>query len=48
MLYVNVSPSAVDDPELCLAPTWAAARETGLEIERLCLELVSADTCPRP
>ena len=46
MLYLNLSPSAVDDPELCLAPTWAAAREAGLDIERLCLELVSADSSP--
>lgn len=46
MLHLNVSPSAVDDPELCLTPTWVAAREAGLDIERLCLELVSADSSP--
>ncbi len=46
MLFLNISPSAVDEPELCMAPTWAAARECGLDVERLCFELLSTDTCP--
>ncbi len=45
MLCVNVVPDAVDDPEVCLAPTWQAARSAGLDAGRLCFELVRTEGC---
>jgi EAL domain-containing protein (putative c-di-GMP-specific phosphodiesterase class I) len=44
VLCVNLLPSAVDDAERCLAPTWAAAAEAGVATDQLCLELVQTDT----
>lgn len=42
-LFVNVTPTAIYDPEGCLAATWAVARRLGLSLDRVCFQVVETE-----
>jgi diguanylate cyclase (GGDEF)-like protein/PAS domain S-box-containing protein len=46
ILFVNFTPTAIYDPEVCLRTTWAIARRLGLSIERICFEVVETEEFP--
>ena len=46
MLYVNFTPSAIYDPEICLRTTWAIARRLGFPLSRVCFEVVETEQFP--
>jgi diguanylate cyclase (GGDEF)-like protein/PAS domain S-box-containing protein len=46
MLYVNFTPSAIYDPDVCLRTTWAIARRLGFPLSRVCFEVVETETFP--
>lgn len=46
VLFVNFTPTAIYDPEVCLRTTWAIARRLGLSTERICFEVVETEQFP--
>jgi diguanylate cyclase (GGDEF)-like protein/PAS domain S-box-containing protein len=46
MLFVNFTPSAIYDPEICLRTTWAIARRLGFPLSRVCFEVVETEQFP--
>ena len=46
ILFVNFTPTAIYDPEVCLRTTWAIARRHGLSMERICFEVVETEQYP--
>ena len=46
ILFVNFTPTAIYDPEVCLRTTWAIARRHGLSMERICFEVVETEEYP--
>ncbi len=45
-LFVNFTPSAIYDPDICLRTTWAIARRLGFPLSRVCFEVVETETFP--
>ncbi len=46
VLFVNFTPTAIYDPEVCLRTTWAIARRLGLPLSRICFEAVETEEFP--
>jgi PAS domain S-box-containing protein len=46
VLFVNFTPTAIYDPEVCLRTTWAIARRHGLSMDRICFEVVETEEYP--
>jgi EAL domain-containing protein (putative c-di-GMP-specific phosphodiesterase class I) len=46
ILFVNFTPTAIYDPEVCLRTTWAIARRHGLSMDRICFEVVETEQYP--
>ena len=46
ILFVNFTPTAIDDPAVCLRTTWAIARRQGLAMQRICFEVVETVKFP--
>ncbi len=46
VLFVNFTPTAIYDPEVCLRTTWAIARRHGLSMDRICFEVVETERFP--
>ena len=46
MLFVNFTPSAIYDPDICLRTTWAIARRLGFPLSRVCFEVVETEQFP--
>jgi diguanylate cyclase (GGDEF)-like protein/PAS domain S-box-containing protein len=46
VLFVNFTPTAIYDPQVCLRTTWAIARRLGLSMERVCFEVVETEQYP--
>ena len=46
VLFVNFTPTAIYDPQVCLRTTWAIARRLGLSMERICFEVVETERYP--
>jgi EAL domain-containing protein (putative c-di-GMP-specific phosphodiesterase class I) len=46
ILFVNFTPTAIYDPEVCLRTTWAIARRHGLSMQRICFEVVETEQYP--
>jgi EAL domain-containing protein (putative c-di-GMP-specific phosphodiesterase class I) len=46
VLFVNFTPTAIYDPEVCLRTTWAIARRHGLPMSRICFEVVETEQYP--
>jgi EAL domain-containing protein (putative c-di-GMP-specific phosphodiesterase class I) len=46
VLFVNFTPTAIYDPEVCLRTTWAIAQRHGLPMERICFEVVETEQFP--
>jgi EAL domain-containing protein (putative c-di-GMP-specific phosphodiesterase class I) len=46
VLFVNFTPTAIYDPEVCLRTTWAIARRLGLPMTRICFEVVETERFP--
>ncbi len=46
VLFVNFTPTAIYDPQVCLRTTWAIARRLGLPMERICFEVVETEEFP--
>ena len=45
-LFVNFTPSAIYDPDICLRTTWAIARRLGFPLSRVCFEVVETERFP--
>jgi diguanylate cyclase (GGDEF)-like protein/PAS domain S-box-containing protein len=46
VLFVNFTPTAIYDPQVCLRTTWAIARRLGLPMEKICFEAVETEEFP--
>ncbi len=46
ILFVNFTPTAIYDPQVCLRTTWAIARRLSLPMERICFEVVETEEFP--
>ena len=46
ILFVNFTPTAIYDPEVCLRTTWAIARRHGFSMDRICFEVVETEQYP--
>ena len=46
VLFVNFTPTAIYDPQVCLRTTWAIARRLGLPMENICFETVESEEFP--
>ncbi len=45
-LFVNFTPTAIYDPDVCLRTTWAVARRLGVGLDRVCFEVVETEAFP--
>lgn len=45
-LFINFMPQVIYDPEVCLARTWAAARQVGCSLSALVFEVVETEDFP--
>jgi EAL domain-containing protein (putative c-di-GMP-specific phosphodiesterase class I) len=45
-LFVNFTPTAIYDPDVCLRTTWAAARRAGADLGRVCFEVMETEAFP--
>lgn len=45
-LFINFMPQVIYDPEVCLARTWAAAKQVGCELSSLVFEVVESEDFP--
>ena len=46
VLFVNFTPTAIYDPDVCLRTTWAIAKRHRLPMSRLCFEVVETERFP--